>query len=82
MNLLSAREFVPCFFERTNMADDKNNRGGSDRSRVAGGQAYEVKYFAHKHRISAAVARSIIQRAGGSREQANALAEHEHRSIA
>jgi hypothetical protein len=36
---------------------------------VAKGQQYEVSYFARKHRISAADARSILQRAGRSRDK-------------
>lgn len=50
-----------------------------DRKLVAANQQYEVAYFARKHRISAAEARGILQRAGRSREQANALAETEKR---
>jgi uncharacterized protein DUF3606 len=46
-----------------------------DRKLVAKSQQYEVRYFAQKHRISAADAREILQRAGRSREKANALAE-------
>jgi hypothetical protein len=42
---------------------------------VASRQQYEVSYFARKHRISAADAREILQRAGRSREKANELAE-------
>ena len=57
------------------MADDKARIGGPDRRRVAGKQAYEVGYFASKHRISRAEAREIIQRAGPSRDKANRLAE-------
>lgn len=46
-----------------------------DRKLVASKQQYEVAYFAHKHRISAADAREILQKAGRSREKANELAE-------
>ncbi|RYE08273.1 MAG: DUF3606 domain-containing protein [Hyphomicrobiales bacterium] len=46
-----------------------------DRKLVAAEQQYEVVYFAKKHRITAADARGILQRAGRSREKANALAE-------
>lgn len=61
------------------MADNKKNTDGRDRARVAGGQAYEVKYFASKHHISMADARSIIEQAKGSRDRANQLADHEKR---
>jgi hypothetical protein len=33
------------------MADDKNNVGGQDRSRVSASEPYEVEYFAQKHGI-------------------------------
>lgn len=42
---------------------------------IASKQQYEVSYFARKHRISAADAREILQRAGRSREKANEAAE-------
>ena len=57
------------------MADDKSRIGGPDRRRVAGRQAYEVGYFASKHRISRAEAREIIQKAGSNRDRANQMAE-------
>ena len=46
-----------------------------DRSRVAGGQGYELGYFARKHKISRQEARSIIERIGNDREKLNAAAE-------
>jgi hypothetical protein len=57
------------------MADDKSKTGAQDRARISATQQYEVKYFASKHRISAAEAREIIQKAGSSREKANELAK-------
>jgi hypothetical protein len=56
------------------MADDKTKTGGADRKRVAADQQYEISYFARKHKISSANARSIIQQAGNSRNKANELA--------
>jgi Protein of unknown function (DUF3606) len=56
------------------MADNKSMRGKRDRSRIAAGEAYEVGYFARKHRISRGQAEKIIKQARGSRERANALA--------
>ena len=44
------------------MADDKSKTGGSDRSRIAGGQGYEVSYFARKHGIRTDQARDLIDR--------------------
>jgi hypothetical protein len=55
------------------MSDNRPYRRRPGRSRVAGGQAYEVSYFARKHGISTSQAESIIRRACGSRQRANAL---------
>lgn len=57
------------------MADNKSNRGGRDRGRVAGGQGYELGYFARKHGISRAQAKSLIERVGNDRIKLNAAAE-------
>jgi uncharacterized protein DUF3606 len=46
-----------------------------DRSRIAGGQGYELGYFARKHKISREEARSLIQRIGNDRVKLNAAAE-------
>lgn len=46
------------------MADDKSERGKPDRSWVAGGEGYEVNYFARKHEITAQQARDLIKRVG------------------
>jgi len=51
----------------------RSYRGNRDRSRTAGGEVYEVSYFARKHGISRAQAARIIRRAHGSRQRANAL---------
>lgn len=51
------------------MSDDTNNRGGQDRSRVAGDQEYEVRYFAEKHGISIEQAQRLIDQHGNSREK-------------
>lgn len=57
------------------MADDRSNRGGRDRSRVAAGQGYELGYFARKHGISRDEARKLIARVGNDRAALNAAAE-------
>lgn len=57
------------------MADDKSNRGGRDRGRVAAGQGYELGYFARKHGLSRGEARSLIERVGNDRAKLNAAAE-------
>jgi hypothetical protein len=57
------------------MADNTKNRGGRDRSRVAGGQGYELGYFARKHGISRDEAKKLIARVGNDRAKLNAAAE-------
>ena len=49
------------------MADDKKKRGGSDRSKVAGSEPYEVEYFARKHGISKQETLDLIKKHGNSR---------------
>lgn len=50
------------------MADDKTKTGGQDRTRVAGGQDYEVQYLMQKTKVSAEQARDLIKRHGNDRE--------------
>jgi hypothetical protein len=57
------------------MADNKSKRGPADRRRVAGGEGYEVQYFARKHQISADQARKLIDRIGNNRDKLNKAAE-------
>jgi ClpP class serine protease len=57
------------------MTDDKTKRGGSDRTRVAGGEDYEVGYLARKHVISRDQAEGLVSRVGNDREKLNAAAE-------
>jgi len=57
------------------VADNKSNRGGRDRSRVAAGQGYELGYFARKHGLSREQARSLISKVGNDRAKLNAAAE-------
>jgi len=56
------------------MADDKLKRGANDRSKVAGGEGYEVSCFAKKHDITAEQARDLIRKVGNNREKLNAAA--------
>jgi hypothetical protein len=56
------------------MVDSKSKRGGADRRRVAGGQGYEVSYFARKHGISADQARRLIDKVGNDRDKLNKAA--------
>ncbi len=50
------------------MADDKNNRGRPDRSRVSGSEDYEVQYFAKENGITAEQTRALIKAHGNDRE--------------
>lgn len=52
-----------------------NRNISRDRSRVAGGQGYELGYFARKHGLTRDEARSLIQRIGNDRAKLNAAAE-------
>jgi hypothetical protein len=56
------------------MSDDKANRGSGDRSRVAGGEDYEVQHFAERHGISADEARRLIKQHGNDRAKLEAEA--------
>ncbi len=49
------------------MSDDKAQQG-RDRARVAGGEEYEVRYFAEKHGITVEQAEQLIREHGNSRE--------------
>lgn len=57
------------------MADDKTKTGKPDRSRVAGGEGYEVGYFARKHGITTEQARELIERIGNDGASLDAAAE-------
>jgi hypothetical protein len=50
------------------MADDKSKRGAGDRARVAGGEGYEVSYFAQKHDITRQQAQDLIKEVGNDRD--------------
>jgi hypothetical protein len=56
------------------MPDDTTQVGAQDRSRVAGEQEHEVRYFAEKHGISIEQARELIERHGNDRETLDAAA--------
>ena len=57
------------------MADDKSNVGGRDRSRVAGGEDYEVRHFAEQHGLSMEQAEQLIARHGNDREELERAAQ-------
>jgi hypothetical protein len=64
-----------CREQETKMADNKSKRGGGDRQRVAGGEGYEIGYFARKHGISRDQAEKLIKRVGNDREKLNQAAQ-------
>lgn len=49
------------------MADDPNKQDGRDRSKVAGGQDYEVQYFAKTNGVTPDQARELIETYGNDR---------------
>ncbi len=57
------------------MPDDTDLKGAPDRDRVAGGQGYELDYFARKHGISTEQARELIRKHGNDRAKLDAAAE-------
>jgi Protein of unknown function (DUF3606) len=58
------------------MPEDRTTRSrNQDRARVAGGEAYEVEYFARKHGITAEQASQLIKEHGNSREVLDREAE-------
>lgn len=56
------------------MADNKQNVGEPDRSRVSGSEDYEVQYFAETNGITPDQARDLIAKHGNDRETLNAAA--------
>jgi hypothetical protein len=56
------------------MPDNKRKRGGPDRRKVAGGEGYEVNYFATKHNITREQSRNLIARIGNNRGKLNTAA--------
>jgi hypothetical protein len=59
---------------RSMMADDRSKRGAADRERVAGGEGYEVEYFARKHGITKDQAESLIKQMGNHRDKPDVAA--------
>ena len=57
------------------MSDDKTKQGKGDRDRVAGGEDYEVQYFAEKHGITPEQVRDLIKSHGNDREKLDAAAQ-------
>ena len=62
------------------MADDKQNRGEPDRSRVSGSEDYEIRDFAEAAGISVEKARELVERHGNDREKLMAAVKFENRT--
>jgi hypothetical protein len=62
------------------MSDNKSHVGEPDKSRVAGGEDYEVQYLADKHGISPEQARDLVKKHGNIRDvldrEASKLHQH------
>jgi hypothetical protein len=56
------------------MSDDTALRGKPDRTTVAGGEGYELRYFARKHGLTTAQAIDLIRRIGNDRARLNEAA--------
>jgi glycerol-3-phosphate dehydrogenase len=50
------------------MPDDKSKTDNRDRSRVAGGEDYEIEYLAEKAGMTREKARELVKRYGNDRE--------------
>jgi hypothetical protein len=57
------------------MSDDKTNTGAQDRRTVAGGEPYEVSYFAKKHGLTQDQVHDLIKKFGNERAALDAEAE-------
>lgn len=51
------------------MADNKNNRGEPDRSRINPKEAYEVQYWAKKFGVSNEELKEAVKKAGNSPDE-------------
>lgn len=51
------------------MTDDKSKTDERDRSRVAGGEDYEVRYLAEQTGLTPEQARTLIRRYGNDRQK-------------
>lgn len=56
------------------MADDKSKQDGRDRSRVAGNEDYEVRYFAERHGLTPDQVSELIAKHGNNRDVLEAKA--------
>ncbi|WP_158808456.1 DUF3606 domain-containing protein [Beijerinckia sp. L45] len=57
------------------MSDDKTKTDAEDRRSVAGGEPYEVAYFAKKHGLTHDQVHALIKKVGNERTVLDAAAE-------
>ena len=62
------------------MADNKENRDGRDRSRVAGNEDYELQHVADKMGVTIEEVRRAIEAVGNNREKVEQYLEKSGRS--
>jgi hypothetical protein len=58
------------------MADDLENRGPQDRSKVNLGEDYEIQYWTKRFGVSEAQLRQAVERAGSSVEAVQKALKH------
>ncbi|MDE2620279.1 MAG: DUF3606 domain-containing protein [Sphingomonadales bacterium] len=63
------------------MSDDTTKRAATDRTKVAGGEGYELRYFARKHGLTTAQAMDLIRRIGNDRAKLNEAAVRLRRGL-
>jgi hypothetical protein len=51
------------------MSDDRTKRSGQDRTRVSGGQDWEVSYMTQKYNVSKQQVEEAVKAVGNSREK-------------
>jgi predicted DNA-binding protein YlxM (UPF0122 family) len=61
------------------MPDNRNNRGGRDRQRVAAGEDYEVRHVAEKFNVSTQQVTGAIRATGGNRKDVEAYLKQKAR---
>ena len=62
------------------MPDNRNNRGGRDRQRVAGGQSWEVRHVAEKFNVSSQQVTGAIRAVGNSRKEVESYLKQKTKS--
>jgi hypothetical protein len=61
------------------MPDNRNNRGGRDRQRVAAGEKWEVSYMAEKFGVSSQQVSGAVRAVGNNRKDVEAYLKQKSR---